>query len=702
MLVEAVFIICDKSETRLVPAFLFGVRSKISLSAILTLCHILPAREILLIPTRDSAPDAPLVRASWDAQHLIGFLASSSSTLLTSHLCMLSRLTSGKKKASDHPSAAAATAEQSGISIATSASRRSRGSGESSVSSSSSTSSNDTPSWPSYSYLVFSHVVALVPTVAFLITFGILSLRQRCRLPLREHSDEDSRLSYAHCSRMLGPTSTLGWSFFLMGITGYAAVNKIRSLISRASVLIYKVVKFYVPRSGREKQQQEDESTGFTILTCALRAAFTEAFRIPLIVTATAVVLAELTLRNHNRQQRHSKEFDADLGAFVQQLTEDEPPLRNFIRWTMLDPRDARFRVAVWLALGWGTANFVTGSVKLLRNLTLYTPLYLAESEGEIVLPRDETDDEEVQAGFRSSGKDREQSHEVENDPRTPGSTAHRRVVTPGASMDVTSSSTPGPPYTYDHSEGDSIYRGQVPETSRPAGYQRPGGHVRGQLSRPKWLVRNRSGLSRRRRSETDREARESAGATGADDSQGSDYFGASVRPHIHNAEADDESAMSMMLELEDQIDRLVAARRRVNLERSLGASLPELPPALAALWRLDDALWSVGSILLIASAIAIGQGPILSTSAGTGNEAPSNLMSHHKHHYTKEDTASMWPDYQAIGTTYLALAVLHSGFNSAFTLALASWGWPAVTYSSLLVGMGVMVAGLARWGLVV
>lgn len=48
-------------------------------------------------------------------------------------------------------------------------------------------------------------------------------------------------------------------------------------------------------------------------------------------------------------------------------------------------------------------------------------------------------------------------------------------------------------------------------------------------------------------------------------------------------------SELSMIHRLEEQIDRLVAARRRVKLEQSLGASLPELPSALAALWRLGE-----------------------------------------------------------------------------------------------------------------
>jgi hypothetical protein len=57
----------------------------------------------------------------------------------------------------------------------------------------------------------------------------------------------------------------------------------------------------------------------------------------------------------------------------------------------------------------------------------------------------------------------------------------------------------------------------------------------------------------------------------------------------ISSTSTSDESELSMIAHLEDQIDRLVAARTRVKLEQSLGASLPELPSALAALWRLGE-----------------------------------------------------------------------------------------------------------------
>lgn len=57
----------------------------------------------------------------------------------------------------------------------------------------------------------------------------------------------------------------------------------------------------------------------------------------------------------------------------------------------------------------------------------------------------------------------------------------------------------------------------------------------------------------------------------------------------ISSTSSSDESELSMIAHLEDQIDRLVAARTRVKLEQSLGASLPELPSALAALWRLGE-----------------------------------------------------------------------------------------------------------------
>lgn len=545
---------------------------------------------------------------------------------------------------------------------------------------SSNTSTSDGRALPSYRYLVFSHLTALVPTLLFLVTFGVLALRQRCHLPLRDHSDDDSRLSYAHCSRMLGASSSLGWSLFLMGLTGYAAVNKIRSLISRAATLCV-------------SHSSENNSA---VLACALRAAFTEAFRIPLIVTATGVVLAELTLRNHNRQIKYTgaaSNAEGDISIFASHGNDRRPSFLTGLRWTMLDPRDARFRVAVWLALGWSFANFLTGSVKLMRNLTLYTPLYLGVGEdaitGVVLLDGDDGDDDEVDEEERIGTTTATATATIGDLAATGDDVRVRQTI---ADMPAKHPAVETP--TTD-TAGGSIYRGQVPETRRPANQQRtPRPRGRGRFDRTRMHT---PGAGRRPPSGTD--------GNGDDD-----YFGphaaavdaAETRSQSSTAPSSASSDLSILVKLEDQIDRLVAARRRVKLEQSLGASLPELPSALAALWRLDDALWSVGSILLIASAVAIGQGPILSTSAGTGNELLSSTLMRHHRHRTKEDTASLWPDSQDIWAVYLALSILHSGFNSVFTLALASWGWPAVTYSSLLVGIAVMVAGLARWGLVV
>ncbi|CAO1622932.1 unnamed protein product [Sympodiomycopsis kandeliae] len=531
----------------------------------------------------------------------------------------------------------------------------------SSSGSSSSSSSSEGP-LPTYSYLVFKHVLALLPTIIFLITFAILSFKQRCRLPIRQRKDEDSRLSNAHCNRILGPFSELGWSFFLLGITGYAAVHKVRSLIGKVSKLSLKLWRYL---SSKKKKSTASSSRTSTMLTCALGAAFTEAFRIPLLVTAIAIVLAQVTLRNHNRQQRNTSSMHTST------------TLPEQLQWAaMLDSRDARFRIAVWVALGWATAGFLTTSVKLLHNLSLYAPVYLDDND----------DDEDTHGviGRPHPTLDEEEEEEDEDDPRTPR-TPHNETNRATSSAQRIAAAI----HRDDWEEADSIYRGQVPENNRPA---------EDKIAHPSPLKLNSASASRSQ-STTGRRRRPNASQ---------DYFGvdahdhADVQPNTSAVSIPEE--MNVIAQLEDQVDRLVAARRRVKLEQVLGASLPELPSTLAALWRIDDALWSVGSILLMASAVAIGQGPILSTSAGTGNEEPLfDVSKHHggKDHYTKEDTATMWPDTSAVLPTYVVLVTLHWGFNSVFALALPTWGWPTVTYSSLLVGIAIMVLGLARWGLV-
>lgn len=60
---------------------------------------------------------------------------------------------------------------------------------------------------------------------------------------------------------------------------------------------------------------------------------------------------------------------------------------------------------------------------------------------------------------------------------------------------------------------------------------------------------------------------------------------------------------------------------------------------------------------------------------------------------------ARLFPPLDSIALSFATLSALYAVINSVWKLALACW---IVTYPSLLVGLGLLVAGLARWGFIV
>lgn len=500
-----------------------------------------------------------------------------------------------------------------------------------------STSSTSSSTLPSYSWLILSHALGIVPTLLFLAAFTAAALKQPCRLPKptkcggEQHLNEDKAAQ--HCSQLLGPASMLSWSLFLLSVAAFTAAHKVRNLISRLCTLALRLGRAcslasmrsslpsprasLTPRVPDETSRYDllaknEDDTAATIFSFVSRALFTEGFKILLIVVASAVVLAKTlvdvagdqdvasslpasTLRHHSKQQRHVPRF------------------------TQLEAQDGRFRIAVWLALGWATAELLSGTVQLFRQLSMYSPTLLDEAgeafllgghgEGGIIEEEDE-DDLDVVGGV-------DLPHSLAQ-----GKAAQQEGEAP--------------------SEQGSIYRGQNPGAAA---------------------------LSSARQTLQSQRPRSSSSSSSA----------ASHTPPQLDATA--------IRRLESQIDRLIAARTRVKLERTLGASLPDLPVAISAVWRLDSALWSTGSVLLLSAAVALGQGVTL---FGSGR---------HRDEEAREGQPRLFPAAADLWITFTVLAALYAVFHSVWRLALASW-W--VTYPSLLVGLGMVVAGLARWGLVV
>lgn len=63
---------------------------------------------------------------------------------------------------------------------------------------------------------------------------------------------------------------------------------------------------------------------------------------------------------------------------------------------------------------------------------------------------------------------------------------------------------------------------------------------------------------------------------------------------------------------------------------------------------------------------------------------------------------APLLPSLLSIQWTFLFLLLLHTGLTSAWTLLLPRIGLATATHASLLPALGLVVAGLARWGALV
>lgn len=139
--------------------------------------------------------------------------------------------------------------------------------------------------------------------------------------------------------------------------------------------------------------------------------------------------------------------------------------------------------------------------------------------------------------------------------------------------------------------------------------------------------------------------------------------------------------------ELEDEVDRFLFAKERAEVEAILGVPLPEIPVALCALWRIDAMLWSIGSSLLLSSSFTHAQG-------GLGH------LSHSE--FDLSEDFQLFPPLDGFGATFAVLVVLHTIVSTLWATSLPSLGFAATTYASLLFGLGIMIAALARWGLLI
>lgn len=207
---------------------------------------------------------------------------------------------------------------------------------------------------PSYSFLILSHVLGLLPSVAFLLVFAFLALHVPCRLPLvgATGADEIETASRARFSALLGPRPWLGWSLFLLAVVSYAAAHKVRNLITRLCSLVLRIIRVFFLETSNPLENHYDifakdnDDAATTIFSFLSKALFTEAFKIMLIVVASAIVLGQTYVEKLglSAAPRH-------LGPNSNSFTEQKSIVESF-KLANLYPTDGRFSFVVWLICG--------------------------------------------------------------------------------------------------------------------------------------------------------------------------------------------------------------------------------------------------------------------------------------------------------------------------------------------------------------
>lgn len=132
-------------------------------------------------------------------------------------------------------------------------------------------------------------------------------------------------------------------------------------------------------------------------------------------------------------------------------------------------------------------------------------------------------------------------------------------------------------------------------------------------------------------------------------------------------------------------LDELILMREKTEFEQQLGDYLENVPPAIITLWRMDTVLWHLGSTLLISASLTEAQGcsSLSMSEGGVYRFVP-------------------FPALAKVGITYWILVLVHGIGTIIWMMALPRIGLTTVTYTSMLVGLILVSAGLGRWNALV
>ncbi|WFC97221.1 hypothetical protein MBRA1_003887 [Malassezia brasiliensis] len=151
------------------------------------------------------------------------------------------------------------------------------------------------------------------------------------------------------------------------------------------------------------------------------------------------------------------------------------------------------------------------------------------------------------------------------------------------------------------------------------------------------------------------------------------------------DADADTDAASSSYSSSSTEempIDELILVREKAELEEQLGEFLENVSPATIALWRLDSVLWDIGCTLILSASLTLAEGCL--------GDAPTPGGTY---------TFLALPPLATMGPTLLVLVALRTVATTVWMVLIPRLGLISITYTTMLVGLALLSAGLGRWG---
>ncbi|EPQ29436.1 uncharacterized protein PFL1_06942 [Pseudozyma flocculosa PF-1] len=494
-----------------------------------------------------------------------------------------------------------------------------------------------------YHRFLFQHCVALVPTLIALVVAFCVSFQARttCNLQTIDRNHKATHASLS-CHQLLDIQTIALCS--CLGVTAWlASYASRRASWSFASSLVFVGALTHSP--DRRRPASADPQRFIVGIAVLLQSLLTESLRIFSFYLASCILLARL----HEQLDEASR---ASPSLQSSRHHREPPP------WAwQASFHDPRFFIAIWVSLAWSLIEFVSGASQILRQLALYKPWQGSEAPFAF----DASSAWSRVSFFRPGAAARDAEL---------GEAASQPYAQRIKALAVSRSSTWTAPSAGTITPGKAAMRTDGPGTSQAVADQaqrRNYGTMSGpQVARP-----------------DNAEARSRAPTSGPGGQHISEAEQASTSSFTTSSTASSELDM----ELEDQVQQLLLAKERAEVEAVLGAPLPSISVALCSLWRIDAMLWSMGSGLLLSAIFAHSQGSLGDlTKRGFSISVGFNLF----------------PSLPEYAGTFGFLVLLHAAVSVVWATSLPTIGFASATYSSLLIGISLLLAGLARWGFLV